>query len=406
MSDIRQCLSRPGKVTLLSCILAFCLLFSNGEQHSRAQDTNGPPPIYVPTLMQDHDPGITWLEPASIDLEPRPNNPPLAIIDQQGMLHLIWDTLTSPRFIFHTKQTQNGWTTPAPVTPSDGTSYTLFAPYVDDQGFIQLVWRNWLGTGIENPYRLLYSSFDGNEWTPEEEVVRFNYELQAMIHSGDVGDVHITFAGSFFFSNIYHTTRTQAGWSNPEEVKPVHTTSLIWPSMQGGIHLYGDDYSGNVHYSYWKNGALQVNDRTIPGRIYGRKSLLDGANNLHLYWTGQVPIPGGQVTGVYHQCLEGNQIFGPQEIPSGSQAISGSVVRTSDQVSKISLSWKEVESKQVRMASWDRCTRVRVRTVPFPEDINLELTSLAMSANPGRVCVVARSLYTTTHHVLCAEVQY
>jgi hypothetical protein len=405
MNDIGKYLSRPGKVALLSCILAFCINFSNAEEHGLAQDTNEGQIIYGPLLMQNHDSSMTWLEPVSVDLEPRPTNQPLAIIDRQGRLHLLWDTLSSPRFIYHTMQTESGWTTPAPVALSSGTSYILFTPYVDEDGFIHLVWRNWLGAGIENPHRLLYSSFNGNQWTAEEVVARLDYEHQAMVHSGALGEVHVTYVPVFFFSNIYHTTRTETGWSNPVEVKPVHTTGLVWPSMQGGIHFYGDDYLGNMHYSYWQNGVFQVNDRTIEGRVYGRKSVLDGLNNLHLFWTGQVPVPGGQVNGVYHQCLEGNQTFGPQEIPSGSQAISGIVASASDQNSKIGLSWKEAESGQVRLATWDGCVAGGMRTIPFPEELNLELAALALSADPGRICAISRVLYTNTHIVLCAEVR-
>ena len=405
MNFVRICCNRLSRIALTSCIMAGFLFSALVEEKSLANDVSEDLFIYLPLVMQTYDPSTTWLAPSSVDLEPRPNNAPLAVIDHQGRLHLLWDTFTDPRFIYHTIQSGNGWTTPAPVASSIGTSYTLYAPYVDSNGNIQLVWRNWLGAGIENPYRLLYSSFNGNEWTPEEEVVRSTYELQAMVHSGDVGDVHVTYAGSIFFTKIYHTIRSQTGWSAPVEVKPVHTTSLIWPSMQGGIHLYGDDYSGSVHYSYWKNGGFEVNDRTIAGRVYGRKSVLDGVNNLHLYWVGQIPIPGGQVTGVYHQCLENNQFFQPQETPSGVQAISGNVASASDQTTRIGLSWKETNSGRFRLATWDGCGPAGVRTIPFPDELNLEMTSLAMSANPGKVCAVARALYTTTHVVVCADVQ-
>jgi hypothetical protein len=244
----------------------------------------------------------------------------------RGRLHLFWDTLDGPGFIYHAMQTERGWTEPAPVAPSNGTSYTLYEPYVDANGAIHLLWRNWLGSGIEKPQRLLYASFDGDVWSTEEQVASFDYELQGMVHGGEGGVIHVTYVWGMISSHESHTTRSASGWSAPVELKPAHTISLVWVDRQGGVHLYGSDYSNNrVRYSYWKSGTFPVSERVMEGRVYGRRSLLDGLNNLHLYWSGTVPVPGGQVSGLYHQCVEDNRVFGPQEIPSGGEAqgISG-----------------------------------------------------------------------------------
>jgi hypothetical protein len=405
MNVPRYCRFHLGRVVIISCLMALFLSSPIGIEHSQAQDGTEDYPLYIPLILQNHDSSLTWVESSTVDLTPRPSSSPLAIIDSQGRLHLLWDTLSSPRFIYHTMQSGSGWTSPTPVAPSNGTSYILYEPYMDASGVLHLVWRNWLGVGIENPYRLLYSSFDGSRWSPEEEVARFNYELRAMIHPGETGDVHITYVWSFLSAHVHHTIRTQAGWSAPVEIKPVHTTSLTWVDMQGGIHLYGDDYSGKVHYSYWKSGAFLVTDRAMEGKVYGRRSQLDGLNNLHLFWTGQVPVPGGQVNGLYHQCLEDNRSFRSQEVPSGSLGITGSVPRASDRVTQIGLAWKEAQSGQVRLGTWQGCTPMGIKSIPFPEGLNMELTSLAMSANPGKVCAVARKLYTNEHIVSCANVR-
>jgi hypothetical protein len=406
MNVPRYCKSHLGRVAIISSLMVLFLSSPIAIGHSRAQDDPEDFPLYIPLVLQNHDSNLTWLESSSVDLTPRPSSSPLAIIDSQGRLHLLWDTLSSPRFIYHTMQSGSGWTSPAPVAPSNGTSYILNEPYIGENGVIHLVWRNWLGSGIAKPHRLLYSSFNGTHWTPEEEVARFdnNYSLRALIHSGQQGEVHVEIIWSLIATHVYHTTRSQSGWSIPVEVKPVHTTSLIWVDMQGGIHFYGDDYSGKVHYSYWKNDAFLVTDRTMEGRVYSRSSQMDGFNNLHLFWSGQVPVPGGQVNGLYHQCLEDNRIFGPQEVPSGSLAISGSVPRASDRVTQIGLAWKEAQSGKVRLGIWQGCTSFGIRTIPFPDGLNLELTSLAMSANPGKVCALARKLYTNEHIVSCANV--
>jgi hypothetical protein len=404
MNFAKHCKSRLRTIAIISCLMALFLSSPVAIEHSLAQEGTEDYPLYMPLVLQNHDSSLTWVEPSTVDLTPRPNSSPLAIIDSQGRLHLLWDTLSSPRFIYHTMQSGSGWSPPAPVAPSNGTSYILYEPYVGDNGVIHLVWRNWLGSGIEKPHRLLYSSFDGNQWSPEEEVTRTDYELRAMIHPVETGAVQITIAGGMISTHVYHTVRMQTGWSIPVEVKPGHTISLTWVDMQGGIHFYGDSYPERLHYSHWKNGVFLVNDWTTEGKVYGRRSQLDGLNNLHLYWTGQVPVPGGQVNGLYYQCLEDNRIFGPPEVPSGSLGISGSIPRASDRVTQIGLAWKEAQSGKVRLGIWQGCTSFGIRTIPFPEGLNLELTSLAMSANPGKVCALARKLYTNEHIVSCANV--
>jgi hypothetical protein len=359
---------KTSRIAFVICILALTWALPAAREGAAQQGTEERS-IFIPLVLQKHDTGLTWLEPSSVMLEPRPGNAPLAVIDREGRLHLFWDTFTTPRFIYHSMKTGVGWTEPAPVAHSDGRSYILYEPYVDRNGVIHLLWRNWLGSGIEKPHRLLYASFDGGRWSPEEELVRYDYEFSGMVHSGETGEVLVTFTWGLISTHVSQTMRTHSGWSVPVELIPTHKINLVWAGMQGDVHIYAHDLvNDRVRYSYWKNQTWIVGDRVIDGEIYNRKTQLDGQNNLHLYWSGTVPVPGGGVTGLYHQCLEDNSMFWPEETLTGSQAVSGSAARASDQVSQIGLAWKESASGIFRLRTWEGCHSVGVRAIPFPPD--------------------------------------
>jgi hypothetical protein len=80
------------RAAFILCFLAlFLVLPAAGEQDS-PQDKSSDHITYIPLAMQQHDSSFTWLEASSVNLEPPPNNAPLAVIDRQGRLHLLWDT--------------------------------------------------------------------------------------------------------------------------------------------------------------------------------------------------------------------------------------------------------------------------------------------------------------------------
>jgi hypothetical protein len=398
--------TKTARTALVTCILVLAFIpAALGEQSSDEHI------IFMPLAMQQYDSSLTWLEPSSVDLVPWSMYSPLSIIDKQGRLHLFWDTLEGPSFIYHTMQTNNGWTEPAPVSNSLGLSSTLSEPFVDNNGIIHLLWKNWLGTGSVKPYRLLYSSFDGNRWSSEEEVVRADNDLNGVIHSREGGEIQISFYYGSFPTRYFYTIRSGSGWGSIAEITPSTNVivirfgyDIVLGDSMGGIHVYAITYlSQEIRYSYWRNGSWLVRDRVLDVKTYEPRIQLDGLSNLHLFWTGTVPVPGGHVNGLYHQCVEDNRVLLPREVPSSNQAVY-SVARASDQVSKTGLAWRESGSK-FRLGTWEGCTSLGVRNIPFPTELNLELTSLAMSADPGKVCAVGRVPYGNTHVAMCGEVR-
>jgi hypothetical protein len=226
------------RAAFILCFLAlFLVLPAAGEQDS-PQDKSSDHITYIPLAMQQHDSSFTWLEASSVNLEPPPNSAPLAVIDRQGRLHLLWDTWDGPSFIYHTMQTRSGWTAPAPVSASNGTSNTMYEPYVDSDGIIHLIWKNWLGTSIDKPYRLLYSSFDGNRWSPEEVVAQLADMPIGVVHSGARGEVQVTYSFGTLPVRIFYTLRSGSGWNSAMEVTPLRDSILI---LFGYYQVLGDN---------------------------------------------------------------------------------------------------------------------------------------------------------------------
>lgn len=85
--------------------------------------------------------GTTWRWTASpeVELAPQPNGGPLSVVDHLGQSHPFWDTLRTPRFIYHTYLSPAGWSVPAPVAETLGSATLLYRLLVDEQGKLHLV---------------------------------------------------------------------------------------------------------------------------------------------------------------------------------------------------------------------------------------------------------------------------
>jgi hypothetical protein len=362
--------------------------------------------IYLPAVYRDYDPSWSWNEPVMLTLSPEPFDPPLLVIDNAGRPHIIWDTLSSPRYIFHTYLSDSGWTPPNPIATSLGASETLFPPIIDTTGTIHLLWHNDLGTGITEHYRLIYAFFDGALWSSEEEVIRSEWDIQGWVHLDDQGGVHVTSEGSIF-GTIHFMSRTNDGWTLPIELDPVHSVSLVWPDMFGGVHFYGSSYYPEwyIHHSYWHDGAFVINDQVAVGQLGSHDTQIDSLGNLHQFWRGQVPVPGGTVMGIYYRCLDSNLVWGPESNPSGQAEVSSALFHGWDQLTHLALAWKEAVSGQVRLGVWNGCTQIDEKTVPFPGGtLRLEPSALAIRSNPNMICALAETDNSGGYVIVCATV--
>jgi len=356
--------------------------------------------VFLPLALNEYDPAWQWTSSITCTLSPPPRSTqqPLAAIDQQGRLHLLWDTSSygEAQFIYHTYLSANGWISATAVAESLGYSYTLYPPTRGADGKIHLLWQNSLTTS--GPCRLLYANFSKDHWSGEEEAYRregscsFLFSsLQGMVHQAD-DTVYVTLLDG----GIYQTKFASQSWDSPTQIPSQDYQHWIWPDQRGGVHIYGNDYLSppTLYYSHWRDGYFIEREKQASGEVNGRQTQLDGMNNLHIFWTGQVPIPGGTVTGLYHQCLDDDLNLSSEQVLSGEQS-AYSVIKAAGEGKSFALAWKESDANRIRVATWMGCDQTDLKTIPLSSDITWTPKSLAVSDNPHKLCVL---VYTSGHY--------
>lgn len=363
--------------------------------------------LYLPFVTNHADNTWQWEEPQFLTLTPTPdaNDPFLMAIDANGQPHLWYNTYTAPRFIYHTTLTAQGWLTPTQIADTLGTSYTLFPPVQDAEGNFHLLWRNWLGSGVTNPYRLMYARYTGGLWTPEEEVYRTSDQQQGMVRVNPAGEVHVTSAGGIFSTIAQHFVRTPSGWTAPENITPSHNIYWVWPDILGGVQFYGESYDQTTFYhTAWLNGAQHTD--VLPGigdYLLWKDTQLDGENNLHIFERTQVPIPGGTVYGITHRCLTHDLLWTDEQVLSGETDTASPLVKAEDGYGKIALAWQESTGNLVHIAVFKDCTLAKTAQVTLPLDKSWTLEASALGQTPSAFCLLARRMYASTEYLVqCA----
>ncbi len=390
-------------------ILALILLLLGvSATVSSALSFDSPTTLYLPLVAQRYDPAWEWQPVQVFTLNPHPNtlHPLLLSIDTTGNPLLVFDTLDGQEFIYYSYPTAQGWMTPTQIANTLGDSRTLFPPVRDNQGIFHLLWANWLGSGVAQPYRLIYASLANGVWSPEEEVTRVESDIQGMVRPDPNGILHVTSSIGYFGAQVQHTTRTPLGWSTPVEIDPAHSLSWIWPDYLGGVHFYGDELFSqeNVFYSYWISGEFDVENVRFPGNISTSDTQLDGRNHLHIFRRAQVAIPGDIVYGVYHRCLTSDLSWTDDQVLSGANDTVGTVVKAEDGQGRVALAWQESITHRVQVRVFDSCTIVHGSEITLPAEYDWELRSAALSPDPDKFCFVARRMYSSEDYLVqCAD---
>src|SRR5687768_1265419 len=78
-----------------------------------AQGTDSPA-TFLPLISAQEGTTWRWSLTDAIELSPRPHNGPVTVVDHLGQTHLFWDTLNSPRFLYHAYHSVAGWVAPSP----------------------------------------------------------------------------------------------------------------------------------------------------------------------------------------------------------------------------------------------------------------------------------------------------
>ena len=358
--------------------------------------------IYLPMVLKDYDPNWILGQPIKVQLSPTPLTTPYLVVDSFGRPHLLWATWPgSSAFIYHIYLTDQGWTNPAPIAPTLGNSKLLNPPIAGKNNDLYFVWYNALNLG--GPYRIMYAAWNGSSWGPEVELLGNGPSIyingMTRLDSQGVPNVAFLNTDGAFTSNYYHQKWTGTGFSAKQTIQELDNVSTVWLDSDGGIRFFGDDYFENsIHYSYWKNGAFSVNNKTVLGKLGYRDALLDGQNNLHLTRLASVPVPGGNVSGLYHQCLKSDLTWDSEQVLSGQNNILDYSVSFDENISPV-MAWTHGDNQTITAQFWNGCQiskqkELALPTLPAGSKWG-HFSGVSSNSQAVKTCFMSKDLYSS-----------
>lgn len=381
-----------------------------------ADSGDGANNLYLPVVFHDFDSSWQWQSSEIVSLPEFPFSDPVIAIDLANRPHILWDVWPSDnQFIYHIYEANAGWTSPQTIDNTLGASNLILPPMVGVDGQIHLVWYNELNFG--GPYRLMASSFDGNKWTGASELVRYTYNsANAAINVNIDGELNVVYGVPGIISTSYfYTQKSASGWTTAQSIDPKlsypYSLTKVMPDQAGGVKLLIRNWNDTtLYYSYWKDNRIL--QQLIPlGTIStSSNSILDSEGNWHFYRTGSVPIPGGNVTGIYHQCATSTLESGAEEVLTGDVNVSDYSV-TRDNNGKTVISWTNQTSgnKVLNLEIFQGCEFLKHIEYPLP---SLEqpytwgsLVATAKTAgHPGKFCALYQKSIADDYGLFCALV--
>jgi len=384
-----------------------------------ALSTDNPQP--TTTAIPISQPQVTQKDGAALNVELlpvpifKPVFPPNAIpsmaIDSSGSVHFFWHPYmsSSGAFIYYTDYAGGGkWTPIAKVAETLGTSQMRFPPLVGTDGHIHLLWFNSLSMG--GPYRLMYASFDGQAWSPEEEVYRSkaNSGLSGRLFFDSQSTLHVLVTDSDMIADHYFDlARVNGVWSSPVEVKPDLGRYANWhvlPDQAGVIHFYGQDAltDNKLLFATSANPQVVTNHAVIAAHDF--QTVLDNTDTLYYSWTGQVPVPGGNVTGLHFQCLDSSLNLWLEIIPTGLSGLASNVLVAQDEALQTLYAWETADG-QIHLMQPHGCAQADMWTMPLPAPgkNTRELASLAVDASFKKACLFILLHPGNAHELFCVD---
>lgn len=397
--------------------LLFFVLFGLGfaSANGKAQSVDNSNNLYLPIILNNADFAWQWENGEFITLPNYPVHGPFLKIDSSSKIHLFWDVMTTGnQFIFTTRKSAEGWTPVEKIDNTLGASSITESPELGSNGNVLLIWNNQLTTG--GPYRLMFDSFTGSTWEVAEEIVRDNSQLRfAAINRGENDSVNVAYGiSNMIATQYYFSQKTKSGWSSAQLINPdlpyPYSINRVFPDQHGGVkYLIRSWVNQTMYYSYWKNGQFTQN--LIPLGIINpfANSILDSQDNWHFYDTVSVPVSGGSVTGLYHQCLSSDLGLGSEQVLTGSLPLSSYSV-TRDEGGKVVLSWTDSQhgNSLLHLEIFQGCDLVDQRefnlpVLQQPYTWGALVSSSKTSGLSGRYCALFKKSFGTEYGLFCAR---
>lgn len=398
------------RLTLVLCAFLVASFFPNSTTQAQPAD---PPPfkVYLPVTMLYSDNSWQWETLQQVSLSPTPFDSPVTMIDSSGHLHIFWDTWAGQNaFIYHRYQTGSGWSDAEAIAQTLGTSTLLTGPTAGLDGSIYIIWKNVLNLG--GPERIMYAVWQDGIWSTEVELHRATYKIYGgtfILKNDGMPVALLSASDDYWGAHNYYCLPASTGCTVKVEL-PTKPTAFqyLFTDHSGGVIILDQDYiSNHQYYSYWKDSKLLINSVDTGVLVNHRSGVVDGAGNIYFLHSGSVPIPGGDVTGVYQQCLYSNHTWGADQVISGQKAVNAYQYATTPSGSVVS-AWQSNSANPVVLDQWNACSSITNRTIIVPPPSSSawgSLKSLTASDQPKKICLVLAIKYVSSEFgVYCVNI--
>lgn len=389
---------RGTLLLFLIALLTLCVpLMVTGQSDSH---------IYLPAVLNRYQPNKwRWSEPESIEVTGT-IRATASNIDNQGNLLLLWETYSTPYFIYYATLTESGWSEARPVAEPFGHNSLIAPMYADDQGNLHLAWKSDLGHGSVGRYRLHYAIWDGTEWEYEQDIYQSDKSPRhAAIRFGGGTQANIALTVDGSHGRIERLEQNKDGWHmlSPLELN-IPIISGLWSDQDNRLHILGTRglWPAELVYSRWEEQRFTVLNEPIgEDVVIGPNDVFDGQGNFHRVWRGSVPVPGGTVMGAYHRCMDTGRVWHEQSVLTGDRSVSDLVTVQPTGDSPFAVVWTEAGVFHPQLGVWDGCQLQEQQSVTTITDG--DLVSLTYQGN--RLCVLARLDYQSAYSATCATIR-
>ncbi len=253
-----------------------------------------PVPESLFILMTTRPPGSEWSEPERV-IEMRCGQFPDIEIDKHNTIHLIWRNTDQDMWgeVLYTKKPLGGtWTEPETLSIYGRSCSPDMA--VDDNGIVHLIWQELIGD-----YPIFYSKKKANGyWSWPVKISRTaDWRFYPQIAVGPKSDAHVVWVDNYKWgesvfksATVYATNAVGDTWSYPEKLYVDRLLETSSPSIvvdnEEAIQVVWSSH-GDIFYTHkppgaeWETPARICSTNTISG---SPDLIRDLDGTLHLVW--------------------------------------------------------------------------------------------------------------------------
>ena len=322
--------------------------------------------VYLPLVASNDGSPYTYLQPASINLSPKPLNGQLyLVIDSGGQPHIFWaGSFGTSTNAYHVYLKDSGWSTPDMISVQDSNTRLTSQPAVGNQNDIHLIFSSNIKTGV--PYQVRYMKWDGFQWGSQTILLdnSTSRTVSGEVRLNNQGNPYVYARVDGLTSGIsrkyYYLDWAGSGFGPAKSFNTPLTKSddeYSWLDSNGGVRLIGPVYSSTTgkytfHYANWKNGTFLITDQALTDSMEMDTSFLDNQNNTH--HVGLATSQGGTINSLYHQCLKNDLTFDQSQIISGSVNVKY-FVWGYDETHTPNLAFTSDEGQNITLQIWSGC---------------------------------------------------